>query len=326
MADLVQFYPNRLSITRRSEYRNGDGALNVINKWCNPKSLKNLNTSKKSVNLSRSSIRNIKDSIMSMYVLSSPRTIKISSKKNIYNFRQSFITLTLPSTQIHTDVEIKVCLDRFLTILRNNFKINNYVWKAELQKNENIHFHLTIDKYISYNALRYYWNQSINRLGYVDRYSDKMQKLSIKDYSILRQKSINEVKNVYMRGVRSNWSTPNSVDVKSVRNNNDVSVYLSKYFAKSDDNNIDENRIVNFGRVWSRSQSLSRLRYRNKIDYNEIKDYIDKLILLKKATYTVIYDYCTVIYLKLSLIPKKMLNQFNIMLFGNAKMYNYPFP
>ena len=263
---------------------------------------------------------------MSMYVLSTPRTVKINAKKNIYNFRQSFITLTLPSEQIHSDVEIKVCLDRFLTILRNNFKIKNYVWKAELQKNENIHFHLTIDKYIHYNALRYYWNKSINRLGYVDRYSVKMQKLSLNGYARLRQKSINDVRDVYVRGVRSKWSTPNSIDVKSVRNNNDVSVYLSKYFAKADDNNLDKDRLANFGRVWSRSQSLSRLKYKNKIYLDDIKDWIDKVVSIKKATYTINYDYCKVIYLRLYLIPRSILEQFNIMLFGNAKMYNYPFP
>ena len=322
---LVQFYPNRLSITTAKTYRNQDAAISIVNNACRKISNKNLTRQKMSVNLSKTSVRNIKDSIMSMYVLSKPRTVNINSKKKIYNFRQSFITLTLPSKQIHTDVEIKVCLDRFLTILRNNFSVKNYVWKAELQKNKNIHFHITIDKYIQYNALRYYWNQSINRLGYVDRYSDKMQKLSLKDYAKLRNLPIVNCKDVFIRGVRSEWGTPNSVDVVSVRNNNDVSIYLSKYFAKGDDTNIDKDRIKSFGRVWSRSQSLSRLKYKNKIDYNDIKDYINKLVNTTKGAKKVVYDYCVVIYLKLSLIPDSLLKLFNIMIFGNAKMYSYPF-
>lgn len=323
---LAQFYPNRISLTHRKDYRNGDIALNYINKITRDKSNLNLGTNKSTVNLSRTSVRNIKDSVMSMYILSKPRTVKINAKKYIYNYRQSFITLTLPSKQIHSDIEIKICLDRFLTIMRNNFNIKNYVWKAELQKNENIHFHLTIDKYIHYNAIRYYWNQCINRLGYVNRYSDKMQKLSLNGYALLRNKIPIEVKDVYVRGVRSKWSTPNSVDVFSVRTDKDVSNYLSKYFAKNEENNLDKDRIASFGKVWSRSQSLSRLKYRNKIDYYEIKEYLDKLLTFTKAVKSITYDYCTVIYIKSSLLPKILLNQFNTMIFGNAKMYNYPFP
>ena len=101
--------------------------------------------SKKSVNLSENSKRLLKQSIMGMYMLATPRTIKVNSKKFIYNFRTSFITVTLPAIQEHSDVEIKACLNLFLNNIRHHFKVKNYVWKAELQKNENIHFHLIFD-------------------------------------------------------------------------------------------------------------------------------------------------------------------------------------
>ncbi len=325
---LAQFYPNRIAITERRVSNKFDAIKHFEKLQSRKISNKNLSVIKSTYSMSSTSKRLLRDSIMSIYALSKKRNIVLNDKKTIYNFRQSFITLTLPSTQLHTDVEIKKCLDRFLTVLRNNFNVKNYVWKAELQKNKNIHFHITLDKYISYNALRYYWNNAINLLGYVDRYSLKMAQLSINDYARLRGKRVEEVKDVYIRGVRSKWSTPNSVDVRSVVSGKDISNYLSKYFAKNDDESKEDDisRINIFGRVWSRSQSLSKLKYKNKIDINEIKYFLDALAQLPKIAKKIIYDYSTVIYIKVDSLPYVLYKQFNLMLKGNALMYNYPFP
>jgi len=322
--ELAQFYPDRISITYKKDYRFGDASINIVNKICNQNSLKNLGKKKTSFSLSRSSIRNIKDSITAMYILSKPHTVKINNKKFIYNFRQSFITLTLPSNQCHSDVVIKQCLDRFLTVLRRNFKVQNYVWKAELQQNKNIHFHLTIDKYIHYNALRYYWNNAINQLNYVDNYSKKMSKLTISEYATMRNKSINEIKDVFMRGVRSGWSHPNSVDVRAVLSGQGISNYLSKYFAKESNDDDDVLRISKFGRVWSRSTSLSKLKFKNKIEFNEIKQYINELLQYPRAVCKKVYDFATVFYIKFELLPKHLTKLFLTMNLGNAKFYDYP--
>ena len=326
----VQFYPNRIVTTWRKETRFGDGAINIVNKIYKREqrriSNQNLSKHKTSVNLSASSKRLIRDSINGMYVLSKPRTIKLPNNKIIYNYRQSFITLTLPSKQIHTDVEIKSCLNNFLTSLRQSIGVKNYVWKAELQQNENIHFHLVIDKYCSYQAIRHYWNKAINKLGYVDRYSERFNKLTLKEYCELRNIPVNKGIKAYNNGKLSKWESPNSVDVVSVRTDRDVSNYLSKYFAKSDDSNIDEDRIRAFGRVWSRSQSLSRLKYINKFDLSEINSYLKELIASKRGVYVKSYDFCKVIYLSISKVKKSLIKFFIKMLNYNAKNWNYPFP
>lgn len=327
---VVQFYPNRIVTTWRDSKRFGDGAISIVNnsykREVKKASLNNLKKNKSSVNLSSSSKRLIRDSINSMYILSKPRTIITPNKKIIYNYRQSFITLTLPSKQIHSDIEIKKCLNNFLTSLRQSIGIVNYVWKAELQKNENIHFHLVVDKYCSYQAIRHYWNKAINKLGYVDRYQEKFSKLSLKQYSIYRKLPVHKVIGAYTKGKLSKWCMPNSVDVVSVRTDKDVSNYLSKYFAKSDDSNLDNERISSFGRVWSRSQSLSKLKYINKFTLDEINSYLQSLIKSKKGVYTKSYDYCKVIYLSISKMSKNLYKFFYNIVKCNAERYNYPFP
>lgn len=320
--NLVQFYPNRITVSS-PVVRNL--AISLERKAGLHKRLENLKLKKTSVNLSASSKKEIRDSIFSMYQLSAPRTVKAANGKFIYNFRQSFVTLTLPSKQMHSDVEIKKCLNSFLTNVRRAFKIENYVWKAELQKNENIHFHLSFDKYAHYQAIRYYWLLAIKPLGYVDAYSEKFSKMSLAEYSTYRKLPQNEARNAYMQGVRSRWQSPNCVDVSAVTTASSVSNYLSKYFAKSDENNIDAERIAAFGKVWARSTSLSRLKYKNKFQWQEISSFISQIVAAGAAK-KVCYDFSTVFYINFKLLKGIWLSFFNKILHSNAKRYLYPFP
>lgn len=320
--DLVQFYPNRITVCGR---HSRDWQTALERKAGLHQKLANLAKRKTSVNLSASSKKEIRDSIFSMYQLSKPRTVKAVGGKFIYNFRQSFVTLTLPSKQIHSDVEIKKCMNHFLTNIRRSFKVENYVWKAELQKNENIHFHLSFDKYIHFQAVRYYWLLAIKPLGYVDAYAAKFSAMSVFQYAAYRGLTVPEASAAYGQGVRSRWQSPNCVDVSAVTTASSVSNYLSKYFAKNDDQNLDPERIAAFGKVWARSTSLSRLKYRNKFEFQEVKKFIQQLIEMK-AVKRVCYDFSTVFYINFKALKGIHLNWYLSRLFNNAESYNYPFP
>lgn len=94
----------------------------------------------------------------------------------------TFLTLTLPAEQQHTDKELTYfCLHPFLAYCKKYFKVRYFVWKKELQKNGNLHYHLVTDRYIDALALRRAWNRVINRgkidgvknpFNYVDRYHE----------------------------------------------------------------------------------------------------------------------------------------------------------
>lgn len=141
-----------------------------------------------------------------------------SEKTNkYYFFRVNFITLTLPSTQIHCDNTIKsVALNQFITELKKKNKEVKYFWRAEKQSNGNIHFHLVTDMYIHYEKLRNMWNRCINKLGYVDRFE-----------------------------LAHKHNNPNSTDVHAIKNIRNLGAYLSKYVSK----NMNNQSIC--GRLWS---------------------------------------------------------------------------
>ena len=159
------------------------------------------------------------------YVKGSKKKIKEKDRK-----RLTFVTLTLAASQEHSDNQIKrSLLDNFILTLKRKFRVKNYVWRAELQKNGNIHFHFVLDTYIHYLRLRKIWNNIQEKLNYVSRFEQKY-------------------------GHRD----PNSTDVRAVRTSTLVGVYISKYVTKR-----EKKRKKNTAR--SRMSRFNSLK--NKLNY-----------------------------------------------------------
>ena len=152
-------------------------------------------------------------------------------------YKLTFITLTLPSVQVHSDNEIKSkCLNHFLTDLRRKWKSELYIWKAEKQENGNIHFHIIADKYIKWEEIRRSWNKIINKLGYVDNYSKRMNEYFKDGFRMSENQKdkrdrSSQVK-AYEAGKISNWTNPNSTDIHALFRIKNVSAYIAKYLAK----------------------------------------------------------------------------------------------
>jgi hypothetical protein len=175
-----------------------------------------------------------------------------------YRFKVNFITLSLSGRQQHSDKELKHhLLNQFLIEAKQKWGLKNYVWKAERQRNGNLHWHILSDVYIPWQDLRDVWNRLQAKLGYLQAYR--------KEY---------------------NKDSPNSTDVHSLRNVKNVPAYITKYMIKDN----TEHRVQvsrknlkdyvrpdgschsvtsgaklwlsqqsNCGRIWACSQSLSNI-------------------------------------------------------------------
>lgn len=119
-----------------------------------------------------------------------------------FSFKVNFITLTLPSKQIHADSHIYNSIFKpFIRWWRDKNKSLLYIWKAEKQDNGNIHFHVTSNSFIHWRTLRDKWNSLCDTLGYTKR---------------------------------AKTTEPNSTDVHSVRNVQQLPKYLASYMTKKD--------------------------------------------------------------------------------------------
>lgn len=144
------------------------------------------------------------------------------------NFQLSFITLTIPD---NTDISIKeshkLLLEPFLKWMRQVHKMKLYVWKCEVQKRGQLHYHITSDCFIHYQEIRNKWNKLIERASMMNEFKD-----------------------------RFGHSNPNSTDVHSVRKVKDLAAYLIKYFTKSEQNETGKE-----GKIWDCSLSLKKAKY-----------------------------------------------------------------
>lgn len=161
--------------------------------------------------------------------------IKILNKK----CKASFITLTLPSKQVHDDNTIKrQILQPFLSECKRLLNLKFYIWTAETQANGNIHFHIITPSYINKYTLQTTWNRHAETLGYVSRSSSK---------------------------------NPPSTNVKGVSNTGKAIAYITKYLSKG---NKDRRKID--GRLWGCDTQTEKLK--NIIISEEEVQEIDHLI------------------------------------------------
>lgn len=183
-------------------------------------------TRKANGNLSLNAKRKMQRSIEYLVTLATDKKVHEKLSGKIVRFKLAFITLTLPSPQIHPDSEIiNKCLNQFLIECKKYHALKNYVWRAEKQKNGNIHFHILLDRFIPWWEVRNRWNRIVNKLGYVNRFQEK-----------------------------HGHTTPNSTDIHSTRKVKNLRLYLTKYMSKN------ENECEQSGRVWSCNQELSNIK------------------------------------------------------------------
>jgi hypothetical protein len=131
------------------------------------------------------------DEVLSVWLTGIEQNINLkaqSKEVNPNNIFPTFITLTLPCSQFHTDNTIKsAVLNPFIEWLKANetekhsngklkgqqkgFGVKAFFWRAEPQGNTRIHFHIIVDKFVPWERIRAKWNQCCERLGYVTMYS-----------------------------------------------------------------------------------------------------------------------------------------------------------
>lgn len=315
------------------------------------------NNSRKKAEMSKRAQKRIREAVNWLCFLSRKRSIKQKGGKFVSNFSVSFITLTLPGKQMHSHKEIKEkCLHQFITQIGKYFPVKNYVWKAELQKNGNIHFHLTTDVFIHHMAIRKYWNQAIEKLGYVSAYADTFRGMEFEEYDYWRrQQGSNDTgKNLkaYLYGNSTGWKSPNTTDVKQVKDIDNLAAYLSKYLTKDpvnqskgsqgfsrsfdddqffvQDHNTAGGLIADsaaelIGRLWFCSRSISALGS-CKLEFSIENQRFINLFRKAETTFHILTDWAELFFFRVSELPAKLKAFLTEMLICHAMESRYPFP
>jgi len=144
--------------------------------------------------------------------------------KRYFSHRLSFITLTVsdPTQKLTAKDAYKNLLSHFLQWLRRTKNCKTYIWKAELQQNGQIHYHITTPSFINYQEIRNKWNFLQRRNGLLEKYhADK------------------------------GHYNPNSTDIHEVIDIQNMAAYLIKYITKE-----SQNKNSLGGKIWDCSENL----------------------------------------------------------------------
>jgi len=191
--------------------------------------------------------------------------------KSIYNevtgrqitHRLSFITLTISQKE---NITARESYDKgfkhFIQWLRRTKKVTTYVWKCEVQKRGQIHYHITTPSFIHYQEIRDKWN------------------------NIQRQ---NDWTNDYFK--LKGHHNPNSTDIKEVRKVSNLSAYLIKEFCKTIQNPETE------GKIWDCSLNLKKWKYYTITETTDKTEILSDMIDEKKID-AIPTDYCIVLKMK----------------------------
>lgn len=241
-----------------------------------------------------------------LLLMAGNKTAQSQYNGRTFQFKIAFITLTLPSQQQHDDREIiNKCLNQFIIEIKKRYQVKNYIWRAEKQKNGNIHFHILIDRYIYWQELRDRWNRIINKLNYVNQYRESQQKWHKNGFHVRKELlptwPEKKQRQAYERGAKTHWTSPNTTDIHSVQKIRNIKQYISKYMTKQPETDIEQTKkkqeeIKQTGRIWGCNRELSNITgARTEID-NNIQDEI-QLLLDAGNVHKYQGNYFTVIYI-----------------------------
>ena len=311
LLDTFSLTPHRLSIYKTKVSQSGfiNGIVETMTKQQSSSKIDNITKGERTsaqrfhnFAISESGRKRMILKINWLYFMSKSRYKKSIDGAEIHNFKINFITLTLPSMQQHTTAEItKTAFNQFLVEIREKYKLENYVWRLEFQKNGNVHYHIVTDCFMDFHIVQKTWNRCVDKLGYVQEYSKKHNLMTLQQYidaySNNDSSRFMTLKQRYFRGKQLNWQSPNSVDVKSVAGQKKIAFYISKYFSKKENrqnacNQLDNSENAQGLRLWFCSRSLSKL--------DKISDFVDAfkvdllgIVTAVKDTMCVVHDYCT---------------------------------
>lgn len=266
----------------------------------NERSLQNLSKGFKTVGISDATRRKIATAARALSWAAEP--IKVRNRKGeITTHLISFVTLTLCAEQQHDDAYVtKNILGTFLDRCRKLGIFKNYVWRAEKQRNGNIHYHLLSDSFASFSTIKKMWLIALRSEGYLQRFTEKFSSMSFAEYSRQKfnaEKTPEKVAAAYAAGIRSGWQNPPCCDVVSIDTPEGVSRYVSKYISKSDDDNPN----IVTGRTWACSQSVNAAVTGLKSDPDFCKNWYNAgAEILRREVFSA--DFFSVVKCKLSSI------------------------
>lgn len=193
------------------------------------------------------------------FVAEKVKTERAFTTTNASARRFTFCTLTLCAAQMHSDNYLKRHgLARFIQECERHYGVNGWFWRAEPQKNGNIHFHILLAQSIPHEWVRSTWNKILTDLGYMAYYTGERLREYCNGFKPSRnpndKRTIAQQVKAWKEGSATGWTNPNSTDIHRLQKVKNAAAYVCKYATKDGAARKIE------GRIWGCTDTIRQLR------------------------------------------------------------------
>lgn len=212
-------------------------------------------------NLSPGGRKRLLNSLDLMIQRSPPKRILNTESGKFFDFRLNFVTLTLTNSGrvITASEAYQTLLAPWLRYMKQKQGLSDYLWKAELQQNGQIHYHIATNTFLPMRIVRWRWNNLARKERLLDNFA--------KQYGHFN---------------------PPSTEVTSITHVQDAKSYIAKEFAKKQQNQASVK-----GKVWDCNVELKKPLFTDVYDsrtWLRIQDAIaQKQVIEKKLENCVLY-------------------------------------
>jgi hypothetical protein len=194
---MVSIHPNQITIYDTFHWPDGESRRGGFERLKDKDNYPNLR-------LSENAQRKLERAVIYLNATSKFKLGTLPNHKKTVKYKVTFITLTLPNDQIHPVQQItNACLNQFFIEAKKKWNLSKYVWKAEFQRNGNLHYHIVANCFAPYWELQIVWNRIIEKLGYLSAYHERTGK-----------------------------DNPHSTEIKNVSKIKRIAKYVAKYMSK----------------------------------------------------------------------------------------------
>lgn len=175
----------------------------------------------------------------------------------------SFITLTVSDPKNITAREgYDTLLNHFLDWLTRTKGCKTYIWKAELQKRGQLHYHITSPALIHWREIRDKWNDLQRRAGYLDEYAAENGHFNPNSTDIHDTRNVKNADRYLLKELSKSVA---AVDLEAQYEVHELvkSGQLDPADADAKFEEIKRNKLTTIGKIWGCSSDLAGVGYFN---------------------------------------------------------------
>lgn len=183
-----------------------------------------------------------------------PKWVENSETGKWHYHKLSFITLKITNAESVTAREAyDTCFNHFMDWMTRTAGVKLYVWKIEMEKRGQIHYHITTPTFIPWQHIRAAWNNLLRKAGYLDQYAEANGHFDANSTDIHEVNDVTDLARYIIKAFSESVEAADKMkEGKKGKSKTDIAAEMTKDV---------QNETATVGKIWGCSELLSAAHY-----------------------------------------------------------------